>query len=752
MYTLPPGDYIELPKRSKIPGEGWTTVPSLPRQQVHAILQDGGNYGVRMQRNEVVLDFDPRNYAIGVNEEQLFQQHFAFDLSSVPCVITPGGGKHYYFRTPEGFGGKVHGKIPGFSGIDVKACPTQVVGPGSIHPSGGVYEVDFFVPMPTAVDGLPVLPDTVLVQITNTEAHPSFTSVGLLEPEHAYLLLQKLNVFEFASNDSWFELMTAYSEVRGLDGEDEFVDWSIGDPLYAGDQHSIRTRWRSLTPGQAGNIGLGTFFKILKDHGVKDALRIIGGAAVEMAEFAQPELPGIAAPPQPEAPVINLLTPPFNDYGNAMRFAILHGNAVRYCHDMRKWLVWDGRRWAIDTTQKVKNLATNTMLEYFNQAKDAQNEDAKKAAHKSLTNGAIDALLALAQPFFPIRAEDLDRDIYLANFRNGILDLRTGELIPHDPQRYITKLIHHSYLPLAQCPNFMAFLRRILPESMVPFIQKAFGYSMTADTREKIVILCHGLGDNGKTTLLETLRYCIHEYATLLQINTLMSRQEDNNTQSDLADLRGARFVMTSETEEGTRFNEGKLKRITQGMGRIKAVRKYENPIEFNESHKLWIDANHKPEIRGVDHAIWRRLCLISFDTTIPKSEQNSELRNVLRDEAEGILAWGVQGAMRWFVDGLGRPPEVEQAVKVWREESDILREFFEDCCTFNEDALCTVNALRSSYDKWCAANGTHALGPVKFNARMLARGLTQTRNEKGDKRVWKGINLNHNELSGYEA
>src|ERR1019366_2826305 len=147
---------------------------------------------------------------------------------------------------------------------------------------------------------------------------------------------------------------------------------------------------------------------------------------------------------------------------------------------------------------------------------------------------------------------------------------------------------------------------------------------------EKAVFLLHGKGDNGKTSLLALFLMLLEEYAILLQIDTLMMRQESNNTQADLADLRGARFVMTSETEEGQRLAEGKLKRITQGMGKIKAVRKYENPLEFNESHKLWIDANHLPVIRGIDNAIWNRLHPVPFSVTIPKAEQDRELRGKL--------------------------------------------------------------------------------------------------------------------------
>src|SRR3954466_15739584 len=126
--------------------------------------------------------------------------------------------------------------------------------------------------------------------------------------------------------------------------------------------------------------------------------------------------------------------------------------------------------------------------------------------------------------------------------------------------------------------------------------------------------------------MLSTFRHLVEEYSVLLQVDTLMVRQESNNTQADLADLRGARFVQTSETEEGQRLAEGKLKRITQGMGRIKATRKYENPIEFSETHKLWLDGNHRPAVRGTDNAIWNRLHSIPFSVQLSAEEIDRQL------------------------------------------------------------------------------------------------------------------------------
>jgi len=276
---------------------------------------------------------------------------------------------------------------------------------------------------------------------------------------------------------------------------------------------------------------------------------------------------------------------------------------------------------------------------------------------------------------------------------------------------------------------------------MIDFLQKAIGYSLTGVTSEKAVFILWGTGDNGKTTLLELFRFLLEEYAVLLQVDTLMTKShETNNTHADLADLRGARFVMTSETEKGQRLAEGKLKRITQGMGKIKAVRKYENPIQFAETHKLWMDANHKPIIRGTDNAIWNRLHLIPFTVTIPKAEQDRNLLEKLKDEADAILAWAVYGARRWYESGLGKPDVVTAAIAGWRDESDLFKDFIEDCCESDAKAQCGVGDLRKAYVSWCEDNGTKPLDTRDFNQRLEEFGFQRQRDKS--RRFWSGIAL----------
>ena len=219
-----------------------------------------------------------------------------------------------------------------------------------------------------------------------------------------------------------------------------------------------------------------------------------------------------------------------------------------------------------------------------------------------------------------------------------------------------------------------------------------------------------------------------------------MTRQESNNAQADIADLRGTRFVMTSETEEGQRLCEGKLKRITQGMGKIKAVRKYENPIQFPETHKLWMDANHPPIIRGTDNAIWNRLHPIPFDVTIPAEELDKQLRVKLLTEAEGIIAWAVAGAVRWHREGLDRPPEVEETKENWRSDMDQVGRFIQQRCVLEHFAHCRARELYGAYQKWVAEEAEQTSTKVMFGRKLTERGFRKRHTESGE--LYQGIGL----------
>jgi putative DNA primase/helicase len=197
---------------------------------------------------------------------------------------------------------------------------------------------------------------------------------------------------------------------------------------------------------------------------------------------------------------------------------------------------------------------------------------------------------------------------------------------------------------------------------------------------------------------------------------------------------------MTSETEEGQRLAVGKLKRITQGMGKIKACRKYENPVQFPETHKLWIDANHLPNVRGTDKAIWNRLRPIPFDVVLSPDEIDRDLPGKLEAEAEGILAWAVAGAVRWYREGLGTPAEVETANQAWRRAMDQIGRFIEDSCVTREYARAKAHPLYLAYKGWAEGAGEQAVSEVVFAAHLLERGLHKEHTSTGA--IYEGIGL----------
>jgi putative DNA primase/helicase len=316
-------------------------------------------------------------------------------------------------------------------------------------------------------------------------------------------------------------------------------------------------------------------------------------------------------------------------------------------------------------------------------------------------------------------------------------------LRPPRREDYLTKLVHAEYDPAATCPRFRQFIGEILHQNLHGYIKRAFGYTLTGLTREKVIFGVHGPGNSGKTTLLTTIVELIAEYAAVIQADTLMTRKYDtNNTQADLCDLRGARFVRTSECEASQRLSQARLKAITQGMGTIKATRKYENPITFPETHKLWLDTNERPGIANVDdQATFNRLHSIPFSNAVDKEKIDQGLARKLKDEWQGILAWAVEGSMEYFEKGLDKPAEVEKATEEWRAENDNIGRFIDNCCVIGTAFRARAGTFYSAYRDWAERSGERIVASDReFSGRLISRGYERKEDSKG--RYYAGIGL----------
>ena len=435
------------------------------------------------------------------------------------------------------------------------------------------------------------------------------------------------------------------------------------------------------------------------------------------------------------------------DSGNAERLADRHGANLRYCYPWGKWLVYDGTRWRVDDKGAVVRLAKDTARGIFEEAKEAPDDETAKRLGKwatsSLSESKLRSMISLAQsePGIPVLPEEMDVSKDLLNVLNGTIDLRTGELREHRRGDLITKLAPVEYDPHADAPTWAGFLERALPaEELRTFVQRATGYSATGDTSEQCLFIHHGVGANGKSTSQEAIATALGDYAMRAPTEMLMAKRP-GGVPNDVARLRGARFVVASETEEGRRLAESLVKDLT-GQDTVTARFMKAEWFDFKPTHKLHLSTNHKPEIRGTDVAMWRRIRLVPWTVTIPPAEQDKHLLEKLRSELPGILAWIVRGCVEWRRGGLNAPEEVRKATSAYRAEMDVLAAFLEDCCILRPGTSALATPLYITYKEWCESNGEHIEKQRRFGMRLTERGLQRAK--VGGVYKWHGIGLRH--------
>jgi putative DNA primase/helicase len=609
-----------------------------------------------------------------------------------PMVRTASGGLHLYFRHPDAY---VRTGIRVAPGLDVKASGGYVVAPPSVGPNGTAYE-------------------------------------WIVSPDEE----------DLADVPEWL--------MRLLDRPRRTGASAVGKRIASG------TRNRELTSlaGSMRRRGMG-------QAEILAALSVANEGRCD-PPLEEDEVRKIAASVSRYEPAGDVLAASINgrganassgfnltDLGNAERFVANHGEDVRYCYPWGKWLVWTGARWERDDAGKVHRLAKETVRGIYKEAAAAQDEDRRKALAKHATRSEaeakIRAMLELVKSEVPISPDDLDADPWLLNAPNGTVDLRTGKLRPHKREDLITKMTGAEYVLDADAPTWTAFLERVLPsKELRAFVQRGSGYSATGDTSEQCLFINHGSGANGKSTFQEALGETLGDYATRTPTEMLLTKRS-GSVPNDVARLKGARFVSASETEEGRRFAESLIKDLT-GQDTISARFMRAEWFDFKPTHKLWLSTNHKPEIRGTDNAIWRRIRLVRWTVTIPPAEQDRKLPETLHAELPGILAWIVQGCLEWQREGLRPPDDVKRATGEYRAEMDVLAGFIAECCEVDHNLWDYAKDLYASYKRWCADAGEQPESQRKFGGQLTERGFSRDRGGSRGAHLWRGIRLSEEE------
>lgn len=455
--------------------------------------------------------------------------------------------------------------------------------------------------------------------------------------------------------------------------------------------------------------------------------------------------------------ILSPLGEPLTDLGNAERFVRAHAADLRYVKTWRRWLWYDGRRWARDATGEAERRAKDTLRLLVTEAAQLEDEKERSAllhhALRSSNSQRVRSLLELAstEPEVATGPDVFDQAPWTLNVLNGTLDLQTATLRAPAREDLLTKVAPIAYEPAATCPRWDRFLEEIFPDDreIIEFVQRAVGYTLTGDTREQCLFFCHGQGANGKSVFLELLHDVLGtDYAQAAPFATFLARQQDG-PRNDLARMRGARLVSASEAPGGRALDEAVLKQIVGG-DTVTARFLHEEFFEFRPEFKLWLRANHRPPVREQTIAFWRRVRLIPFSVVIPPEQRDPDLSAKLTQELPGILAWAVRGCLAWAREGLGAPAAVTQATESYRAENDFLGEFLDARCLLEPGVWTATSDLYTAFTAWWEqTHGRHDRPPsrVSFGRALGERSdVAEARSsERTRTRGWRGLRLNGN-------
>jgi len=447
-----------------------------------------------------------------------------------------------------------------------------------------------------------------------------------------------------------------------------------------------------------------------------------------------------------------------SDKGNAKRFILNHEGNLKFCYPWKKWLRWDGRRWEVDQNGSVfrnaKAVSEKMWDDIATFRRDVSEETLKQALAFAMFSGSNRAIcnmvhLAESEDGHQFMPSELDSNPWLFNCPNGTIDLRTGELKPHEKSDLITQMSPVEFDPDAKCPVWESFLQKIFgSQEMVDYVQRLVGCWSSGIVKDETLPILWGIGSNGKTTFVNAIMGILGpDYSMKAATDFLMIKKFQGHP-TEKADLFRKRFVICSETDESGRLDESMVKDLT-GQEKIRARRMREDNWEFDPTHHIALMTNHLPQIRGTDHGIWRRIRKIEFgkqfwnpdigETGPPDLMRDNTLKDKILEEYPGILTWVVRGAIVWNLDGELAPKSVSNWTNEYRASQDVLKAFIDEWCVQGINQWISVGELYAGFSKWGKAANEFVVKKTKFGILMTERGFQ--RDEKG--RFYMGIDLN---------
>lgn len=588
-----------------------------------------------------------------------------------------------------------------------------------------------------------------------SDTHPP---MGLTEHE-IHDLLRRIQPADVAGRSEWLRVgMALHHEYEGDErGLTMWNAYSMLWPNYDG-EHVLRREWDTF--GRTARVAVTLRSYVPSGwKSVPPDVAFAGGQVVVPAPVTQAatSLP-FFVPNLPMAVVDardgTSTTRPLTEAGNAMRMHDKYSSVLRYVVELDEWLYWHDSTWQVDTkASAVRHLATLLGGDVYAEGGGNINESptyvkwARKCSELRTATNTV-TLLSL-YPDMRISAADLDTDQYLCglNGARSVLDLRTGQVRAALPGDYITKSLGVSAVGQpGGSARWLSFVSEIFcsDQHLADWIQRWCGYNLSGSTREEIMVFAYGQGRNGKGTFFESIARVLGEYVATVPSSTFDAAHGGGGGEGatpQLAKLQGARMVLSSETNADTPVNESLIKSMTGGDA-ITARPMYASPITFYPQFKITVQGNHKPMVRGMDVGVWSRIKLVPFLRIFSDEERDRSLKARFRDDAEHILAWMLEGCLRWQEMGLSDVPvAISSATAAYREEMDVMGEWIRERCVERSDVSAMASVLYASYRDWAEKNGYKA--PMTSNAfgrRLSDRGIHRQRIASGS--LWKGLSL----------
>lgn len=498
---------------------------------------------------------------------------------------------------------------------------------------------------------------------------------------------------------AWFRTLAAVHYELGTEaGRAVALSWCATGSKFQGDQ-DFDNHWKSLGRGSAGRFTAGA-------HLLREAY--------------------------PDG------LPTWDHIGNARRISRHHDGKLMRVAETGQWLQWHGTRWSRITDCEAEDIGRAVAEDMPAESFLYSDADTRKKyltwCTKSANRGWIPAMETLgAMPHVRVNAAALDSEPLLLGVPNGAVDLKTGQLLPPNPELRLTLCTSAVFDPGAVCPTFERVLSDVFfnDTELVAFFRRALGYSLLANPREELIFIPHGRGANGKSKIFEAVGAALGDYAKTCAAETLLDAGSfasgGGGAREDLVRLRGARLLVAAEPEEGARLRESLVKSMSGG-DRITARAPYAKAsIEIKPTWVTWMPTNHKPVIKGDDFGIWRRICLIPFERDFkndPHIKADLQLGDKLRAEIPGILALLVRAAGEYLSDGLRIPQKVLEASESYRGEMDILATWIEEACVVAPGYEALTGQLWASWREFARERGLDRYIPTEtaFGRRMEQR------------------------------